>query len=312
MDFVDKTLLKFGMPGGATGLLDDLSLSHIVGAGYRIDPDGLDGPLTPRFDALEFGGLQSVVSAELDHEGYRVGHSATSRPDRPGSNANVDVIWRGSISAGAVFPKAEIGMGPVKTLSLDDLDNDIAGPLPADPSALEQARRAALLARLQGGSHDSEAFSANDIEVWLSKTGSQSLSNLIEAKSPISVPLGQWVLSFTPLPGTVAPIVTEFPVISAVMIRDPAEPGFRIADFLSASRFVRQQMHIQGMTPKVISDRLPLGRPAIVWAVPQSWFDDADWPGGAAGNAAAKRTDRIEKASAWLMGQGIALAVQAP
>jgi hypothetical protein len=50
----------------------------------------------------------------------------------------------------------------------------------------------------------------------------------------------------------------------------------------------------------------------VCWVLPEVAFDDVGWPGGGAGSADQKRTNRISAARLWLADQGIALVTTPP
>ena len=300
MNYIDKTFLALTRPATATGLFSQDSLKAIAASSYGIPTTELSGVASARFDKLDVAPFSGAISTDISRDGYSVQYGAASASGTGPLDASVQLMWHGSITTSAAFPRAAIGVARAVPLTMAALDNDIPNPVPTEPAALEAARRTALFARLGANAHDPNGVSATLIDDWLADNGVADLTMLLENPSVMAT-LSQWVLSFTPIPGTVAAAQTEFPVAAAIMVRDVTAPGFRLVDLVQASQDVMARLRLDGVTPKSSGDHLPRGRPVVVWVVPITWFDDGDWPG-------ADVNTRIRNANTWLAASGIALA----
>jgi len=306
MHFDDATFVAFEDIVTATALFSDDAQKALAAASYGLEMSSLSGAPTTLFDPPQFAPFPGQMWTETQREG----HSMSTRPadlDAPGSSTRADILLRGTVTLNAAFPRAEIGVASIASPNLSNIDGDIPNPVPTDAAALDAARRTVVLDRLKAAANDADAVSDASLDAWIASTGSATLTEFLDRAGAASVPLAQFVLSFTPLPGTSVAAPVAFPVMAAVMIRDPGDAGFKLTDFMQASKAVLNRMDNEGAEPKPGGDALPLGRSVVAWLVPQSWFDDADWPGGGAGNAAAQRNDRITRATEWLVKHRIAL-----
>jgi hypothetical protein len=101
-------------------------------------------------------------------------------------------------------------------------------------------------------------------------------------------------------------------VAAALLVRDAA--GFSLAGLLADSRAVAERLAPLGLE-RPADPTLRLRRPvAVVWVLPSSVFDDADWPGGGAAGLTPiqRRTLRRAAAGTWLAAAGIGLVVTGP
>lgn len=307
MNFVDKTLLAFSDPAAAGALITQQSAKAVVGAAYGVPVASLSGAATTGFDRLDFAPFADTASTEITRRDYAIMRGSGPWPQSSGQQSRIDVLWNGSVTVSAAFERAEIGVASSGMPDLADIDGDIATPLPVDPTALDTARRAVVIARLKARANDPETVSDDTLDTWLAEAGLTSFSAFVEQAAAAMVPMNQFVLSFTPLPGTgiVAPLI--FPVAAAVMIRDVAAADFRLADLMQATQQVLTRLEIEGVAPRSGGEALPTGRAATLWLVSDTWFEDGDWPGGDTGNAAARKAARITRATDWLAEQRIAL-----
>jgi hypothetical protein len=107
-----------------------------------------------------------------------------------------------------------------------------------------------------------------------------------------------------PQPASASPL--PLPIAAALLIRDSG--GLSVAQLLADSKSVRErltQYGIQRSPDSTLRLREPL---VVVWIVPETLFDDADWPGGDAGSASQRRAARRAAAGAWLAREGIGMA----
>jgi len=307
VDFTDKQLMAFAEPATSAALFSDRSLRSVVTASYAVPSSSVVPPLSAALDHLEFGNLRTDTRTEIQHTGYAIQYGAGVSDRAPGAVERVDVLWRGAVGATSSFERATIGVESGGWLSLDDVDGSIPAPRPTDPDGLESARRKVVLDRIKALASRPDQVPEDLLDHWLVEAGEPSLTAFLASDPAAMVPLGELALSFASVPGTDVARLVRFPVAAAILIRDPGDAGFRVADFLAASQRILAQMRIEGIEPEAGSEDLPRGRPIVAWVVPDDWFDDDDWPGGDSGNNAARRADRIDRASKWLTPQGIAL-----
>ncbi|EKV27270.1 hypothetical protein C882_1772 [Caenispirillum salinarum AK4] len=309
VEFEDKTLLAFTDPEARATVLSSDAVRAVVHAAYRIPMGTLGAQATPHFDSLEYGRFRAETRTEIQQSGYSIRFGEQDHDPSLAGRPDVDLLWRGAVTASTRRERAVVGVRTSPAVRITDLDSDLPDPPPADPQALDRARRAALLARLRAAAIDPDAMTEAVIDGWVRKMFADSLSQALARAHDHGVPLHQIALSFAPVPGSDVARARRFPVAAAVLIRDPTQAGFRLSDFLRASHTVLEQMQVQGVEPPEGDEDLPKGRPVVLWLVPEDWFDDEAWPAGE--NAAAPeaaRLARITHATSWLAGQGIALA----
>jgi hypothetical protein len=111
-------------------------------------------------------------------------------------------------------------------------------------------------------------------------------------------------ITFAP-PRAVSTTAKPLPIAAALLIRDA--DGLSIAQLLVDSKSVRERLRYYGIerpSDPELQAREPL---LVIWLVPQSLFDDADWPGGASGTPAERRAGRRAAAGEWLAREGVGL-----
>lgn len=287
MHFADRALIALSDDATRAVVFGESALRNVLKAGYGLDEAVLQGAAQPDFSVFNLGGL--------DPEPDRGAH------ERPVAERRIDALWRGAIRVAARFPKARVETVTAAALSLQGLDAEVAaangGVLPGG-DALEAGRRAGLQRRLEELAAQPEAASPAVIEAWLSSAGAATVGELLEAEGTSAATHLQ--LAFSPPIGGDAFTRMDFPVAVAVMIRDPAEPGTSLAGIVAGARWVQAAMRRAGFEPKRPSEGAGLGRPVTALVVPDSWFDDGDWPG-------ADRDARIASAGRWMAREGLAL-----
>jgi hypothetical protein len=305
LSFVDRVLARAGADFPASGLLSDTGLRNVVAASYQLG-DQTPQPSFSHFGAdLTFGGF-GFDTSEVRQHGGTAGESALSLAIDAGDPARIDMLWRGTVRAGASYPLATIGVESAAPLGLAGIDAEIPGGPPGDPAALETARRAVVLARLKAAANDPDAYDDAFIDRLISAAEADSLAQLI-AHDGGAARFSQLVLSLTPIPGSSTVRSRDFPVAAAILVRDIAAMADPLATLLHASQVVIERLRHAGFDPRPGTE-LPPGRAIVVWIIGVEWFDQSDWPGGTTGNAAAQRAERIGVASTWLARQGIALS----
>jgi hypothetical protein len=285
MDFVDRALIAIGDEAARLVLLGSDALMNVLRAAYSIDEASLQGNATADFASFTLGGLDPEE-----------GEDATLMPP---PSLRVDALWRGSVRVAASFPKSTVAVQAGR-VSLTGLDADVAaangGVMPSGV-ALEAARRAELLKRIATLAHHPESATPSVIEAWLAAAGVQSVGDLLLA--PDVAAASEFSLTFSAPAGANFQQMS-FPIAAALLIRDPTDPGSRLTDMVASARRLQARLRKAGFEPKQASSDAGLGKVVTALVVPESWFDDAQWPG-------SDQLDRIKTAGTWLAREGIAL-----
>lgn len=310
MQFVDATLVRLADPTTRATLFDQDSLRALLEAGYETDQLAVNGPFNPLFDEFRLGFYAPRVGS---FEGTWQGSGGADRREASfrvtglGDDApvRVDAIWRGSIVARAQPTTSTIAGLDIDRVSFDDIDAQVAaaGPVPSNPAALEQARRAVLVARLKAGADDPAAVTPEFVDAWLASSGLGSAAAIVAAGSTAAA--SSVAITFSPPVGP-PPGPVPLPVSIALLVRDAGES---IAQLLAETKAVRDVVEPLGLERRTDSALTRRARVIVGWVVPAATFDDPDWPTPAGGGA--PRIRRRAAASAWLAKEGIGLVVMA-
>jgi hypothetical protein len=316
MNYVDATLIRLAEAATRPAVFDSVALEQLLNAAYDTDATPVAGPFQPVFDEMRLGLAVSrfgVIEGAWNQVGgvERMEARFQTFGLGQGDAIRVDGLWRGSIIARTVPSTGRIIEVESAWPSLGDIDAAIAGDLgalPANPQALEQERRARLLARIRAVLDQPGAFTDESFDRWLKSVGAESVGDLL-ARYQGTVFGGGVTVTFSP-PDPAPPSPRALPIAAAIMIRDA---GFSVAQLLMESKMARERldrMGVERQADPAFRLREPL---LIVWVVPVSIFDDADWPGGAQGmNNDQLRTARRAAAGAWLAREGIGLVATNP
>jgi hypothetical protein len=317
MDFVDLTLVRLADPATRSAVFDQTALEQLLGAVYDADLIGFGGPYTAAFDEFRLG----LATPELGtvEGGWRVAGAADHTEAQfhvagigDAASVRIDAFWRGGIVARYALGGEPIISVETNWPALGDIDPAIAaahgGVLPAEP-ALEQERSARMLTEVRAGLAEPNACTADDLHRWIGEAGATSVGDLLEhhrGTDGLATMKVQFAAPTHPQdsPRTLA-------VAVAVAIR--GKENFSLAQLLADSKSVRERLQPLGLDPPG-SDGLTLRHRVVVcWIVPETIFDDADWPGGDAGGltSAQRRELRRVAAGTWLAAEGIGL-VTAP
>jgi hypothetical protein len=308
VNYADRTLVSLADPATRSGAFDQTALEQILAAGYDVDALGVTGPFAAVFDDFRLA-VSAEADAVLDGAfGPASGECPmearlrlTGLPEQ--SPLRVDALWRGAIVA-----RFREGGDPVTSVVTDwpsagSVDAAVAaangGVLPADPDALEAARRAQLLAELRATLDQPDALDDAALDAWLARTGATTVGDFLE-RVATSVELGTVTVTFAP-PADLPETPKRLPIAAAVLVRDA---GFSIADLLAETSLVRERMTRLGAVMPSGNGVTPARRLLVIWIVPASVFDDADWPGATA-------DVRRANAGSWLADAGIGLAATA-
>jgi hypothetical protein len=313
MDFVDATLTKLATPATRDALFDQAALGQLVATAYDADALAVEGPYQPVFDELRLGpSLPPMATIEggwqnqdgsMRHDLHlRLGGVAGESVGR------VDALWRGSILARASPLDSTIEEAQVTWSRAGEIDAEIIaadGSLPANPNTRESKRRARFAAHLKAGMADPDALTDERIDALLASVGAISVGDAIEHLAD-TAQAGAVSVAFS-APSQRAPAPLELPMTVAILIRD--EDGLSLAALLAESHALCDRLDTMAVH-QAATPTLPV-RTAIVvaWLVPQTLFDDTDWPGAQpAMSASAARDARRAAAGAWLAAEGIGLA----
>ena len=309
MEFVDATLIRIANPATRAGVFDQASLEQMAQAAYDADALALEGPDSAVFDQVTLGmSIHPIGMLEGTIRSQGGGPASELQIQIAGLGpllpTRVDALWRGSVVARTVPPSGRITSVQVR-LGTGDIDAEIVddlGALPADPAALEAERRGRLLTKMRGAMAQPALLSDAAFDNWLGGIGATSVSDLLVNHRGSLVP-GVVQVQFSP-PADVAASPRQLPIAAAILIRDEE---LSISALIAESKMVRETLMDRWV--EIPKDRaLPAKNPfLVVWVVPITVFDDTDWPGAGA-NQAAIRADRRQRASLWLGPEGIAIA----
>jgi hypothetical protein len=311
MNYVDTTLVRLADPATRAPLFDAVALEQIVRAAYDTASMPVAGPFQAVFDDFQLG-FAVPPAATLEGAWGPVGgverfearfHLLGLGGDSP---PRVDALWRGSVVARVPASNDRVtavgGSWPDAGRIDADIEADL-GALPADPAALEQERRTRFLDRVRATLHAPTLFTGAALDAWLREVGAESVGDLL-TRYRGTVHAGAVQVTFAP-PDPVPPSPRALPVAAALLIRDA---DFSVGDLLAESKTVRARLEGLGLhrpPDPALRPRQPL---LTVWVVPGTVFDDADWPGAAAGMTADQaRAARRAAAGAWLAREGIGL-----
>lgn len=308
MNYEDRTLVALADPATRPDAFDQTALEQIVSAGYDADVLGVTGPFAAVFDDFRL-----AVSAEADvllsgvfgpSSGEAPMHARFQLSGLPEQTPlRVDAIWRGAI----VARYRESG-DPITDVvsdwpSADAVDSAVAvangGVLPADPDVLETARRDELLSELRATLDQPDALDGAALDGWLERVGAASVGDFLEHVAP-SAALGTVTVAFAP-PRAVSETARRLPIAAALLVRDA---GFSVTELLAETSLVRERLTRLGAAVPSTNGATPTRQLVVIWVVPASVFDDADWPG-------ATSDLRRSNAGAWLAEAGIGLAATA-
>jgi len=300
--------VRLADPAVRGSLFDDEALGAVARAGY--DQPELEGPFSAVFDGVDLAvAVPSTITAS--GELYLTPGATPAQlrmaftgPADPGA-ARLTAVWRGSVVA-RVRPAADpLDRLAIRWPRLGDVDAAVVaatGALPADPGALETARRTQLLALLADTAGGPVLGGDAELQRWLQATGAATVGQLLvgldENGGAAYVRVG-----FAD-PAAVPARPRPLPVTVALLARDA---GFSIAGLLADTASVRARLSDVaggGPEPPDLRRRTDV---VVGWVVPGTTFDDAGWPGGDTGSAAERRSARRSAATTWLAGHGIAL-----
>jgi hypothetical protein len=305
VNFVDKTLVALADPASRPATFDQTALEQIVSAGYDAGAMGAQGPYSAVFDEFRLG-ISTEPEGVLDGTLQPVGTSeqTTARFRLTGivesNGLRVDALWRGSVVAR--FARAGDPITAVVTNwpTLGTIDAEVAqangGVLPSNPGVLETQRRARFVAHMRVALDQPNLFDDPALDTWLQTVGARSVGDLLE-NFVGSVDPGTITVTFAP-PAAVSATPQPLPIAAALLVRDAP---LSLAELLRESALVRERLRALGAERPADAGLRRTQPVLVIWVIPISVFNDADWPGA---NPAARRAN----AGAWLAREGIGLA----
>ena len=312
MNYADFILLRLATPATRGTVFDALGLEAILKASYGAEVSTLSGPFQPIFDELAFG-ISVVPRATVDGwwnmAGVRSeGHFAIAGIGRQPA-IRVDGLWRGAIVARAT-PAAgtivDVDSAWPDPAGIDDEIIAALGSLPSDPIALENQRRTRYLARIRATMKQPTALTDGQFDAWLQRVGVTSMAELMAARGVIAA--GTLKVTYSAPSNDVPVSPRPLPVSAALLVRDAP---ISLVDIVSDSRTVIEHLREAGLARAPDPDLGEQTRFVAAWIVPETVFDDADWPGGTSGTPPQRREDRRRNAAEWLGPEGIAIVTTA-
>jgi hypothetical protein len=303
VNFSDRTLVRLADPTTRAAVFDATALEQIAGTAYDAATMGIQGPFSAVFDSLSLG-VGADRAGSVEGEWSELGSSSPTRASfrvnglGDAGAPRIDAVWQGAVVAR--FSRSQERIDDVHTHwpPLEDVDAEIAsdlGALPSDPAQLETERRARVIARMQSELDQVEAFDDEALTQWLAEIGAGSVGDVLGAGGAIQP--GSVTVTFSP-PAPVATTPRALPITGLLLVRDA---NVSVADLLAATGAVRDRARALGLERPVDPELRARRATVVIWVVPQSIFDDTDWPGA---NPAARR----QRAGAWLAREGIGLA----
>jgi hypothetical protein len=287
-----------------------------VAAAYKTDILIVEGPYQPVFKEFQLGVLTSRLGFIEGVWGAVGGVERTEgRFQTFGLNAplstRVDALWIGDIVARTVPIDSQITQVETQWPDGGSIDAEIVaalGNLPSNPQLLEQERRNRFLTRIRTAFDQPTSFTNEIFDQWLESVGAASVGDLL-TRFHGTVQSGAVQVAFSP-PAAAPPLPRALPITAAILIRDV---DFSIAQLLMESKILRESLEKQGLE-RPPNPSLPVRYPILViWIVPITVFDAADWPGGQPGmSPEALRNARRLLAGQWLAREGIGLAATLP
>jgi hypothetical protein len=316
MNFEDRVFVRLADATTRSPLFDQPALEQILTAAYDVQ---VQGPFNALFDHFEMGYAlpqQGVIEGmwggvgSADRMQVRLLTANLGGGSPLGATNRIDALWRGAIVARVAPANSRIIEAETQRPDLEGIDDAIIadlGNLPADPQVLEQERRQRVLARLRATLEQPDAFTDDLFDRWLATVGASSTGDLL-ARFRMTAYSTAVRVAFAP-PAPVTPTPIRLPITAAVLVRD--SDNLAVGQLLAESKALRERLLEAGIETPHDPALRPRHAALVVWVVPAALFDDADWPGGGAGNAATQRANRRAAAGVWLAREGIGLVAVA-
>jgi hypothetical protein len=310
LDYVDFTLVRLATDSSRAALFDQAALEQLALAAYDAEAMAIGGPYTAVFDEVIVGmsiPRRGTIEAawDLAAGGQRREGRVTMLGLTGDAGVRVDALWRGAVVARAASPLARIESAVTAWPTTAGIDEEIVaelGGLPGDPAVLEAERRARFLARVRAGMRQPEVMDDALFDAWLADVGARSVGDLIE-RLPNQVATGTIGVTFSAPPAD-PPAPRRLPIVVAVLVRDAP---VQVAQLLTDSKLARDHLRELGVESAAPADAIARNPIVVAWMIPDTTFDDADWPGGDSGTPEERRAERRAEAGRWLAREGIGL-----
>ncbi len=315
MNFVDYTLTRLADDDTREALFDQDALEQLLAAAYDADEVSFDAPFVPLFERLSLGISLNRRSSIEGRWGELTDPQRNLLQVQWDGDSNaplrVDALWQGAIAVQVGGSQSRVervasGWPDVSTIDADIIAS--LGALPADPAALDLARRTRVLALWRAGALQPDAFTDATLDAQLKFVGAASVSELI-TRDQREFGNATLQVAFSD-PQATAPELKPMPICAAMLIRDAP---IDVAGMLADSRRMRELLQAQGAERPPQYSAIGQVPVVIAWVVPATVFDDPDWPGGTAGATAAQNNaQRRLAASRWLSREAIGLMTPPP
>jgi hypothetical protein len=314
VNYVDSTLTRLADESLRASLFDQEALGQLLAAAYDLDAMAVETPFTAIFDQVVIG---VHVPRRLTLEGRWGDISSPERREGrftvdgfgAGSPVRIDAFWRGAIVARTSLASSRVERVVSAWPDAHGIDDEIVdtlGSLPENPATLETERRSRLIARVRSGLRQPEALDDAAFDRWLRSIGARDVTDVMTRLSN-QVLTGALQVEFS-APNEQPPAPRPLAISAAILIRD--QP-LDVAGLMADSKRMREDL--ESFSAELTPADAGTGTPLVIWMVPQSVFDDADWPGGEGGsNDEERNRNRRAAAGRWLAREGIGLVTIAP
>ncbi|MEQ1506799.1 MAG: hypothetical protein ABMB14_31520, partial [Myxococcota bacterium] len=164
-----------------------------------------------------------------------------------------------------------------------------------------------LLGRIREGLDQPDLFDPPALDRWLRSCGVASVEELVTTSgrtgrgATVTIGFG---------PDDSVATRTRFPVAAALLVRGPE---VSVAALLQDTRRVAAHLDRIGFVAPPIAGFRNRRSVLVVWVVPDTLFDDPDWPGAQGSPSPDQaRAQRRAFAGSWLAREGVGLLVSPP
>ena len=308
MDYEDRVLLQLADASGRAALFDQDALASVAAAGY--DHPDLAGPYNAVFDSVDLS-VTVGSTVRICGDWYPAPGTSPARLDLtatlPADPAvpSMTALWQGSVvarSRPAGDPLTSLSVQWPELSAVDAAIVRSAGSLPADPAALETARRKELRQELSAAAGTAVLPDDAEFQRWLELVGASSVAAL--PGTPTNSGAGGYLRFGFADPTATQSSPRPLPVTVALLARDT---GFSVASLLAQTAILRTKLRDDGGEPSVPADLRRRVEVIVGWVVPAATFGDSSWPGGDVLPADQRPAARQAVAAGWLAQHGIAL-----
>jgi len=310
MHFVDRTLVRLADPASRGELFTPVVAERLAVAAFG-SSETLTEPFAATVDRVTLGvtsNSEPQLRARLspldgrmwDVEAFGSGFAATA-PFLP-------AVVEGSLSATAQQVNGRVATVEARRGVLPDLATLEAVATPAEranATLLERRRRIELARRLA-----EPALQDDDADLlargWLVGAGVSGVEEFIAAgEGPHGV--DRLALKFEPLEAGPAE-VRSARFVAGVVVDDLSPDDVALLGMLQRTRELQKLVAFAGRRTEPLAGLEPKYSVPVLWFVPDTRFDDSDWPLDEGGFGFGRPAAREARAAAWLAEHGIVLA----